>query len=182
MLSAVSVVLQYLQFPLPMIIPSFIKLDFSDLPALIGAFAYGPLVGVAIELIKNLIHCAVSQSATVGELANFLLGASFAVTAGVIYKRKKTKKTALIAGIVGAIVMGLISVPSNYYIVYPFYYNFMPEEVVLSAYQAIFPFLKSIMQCLLVVNLPFTFAKGLICAIVTMFIYKPLSPVLKGKH
>lgn len=182
MLSAVSVVLQYLQFPLPMIIPSFIKLDFSDLPALIGAFAYGPLAGVAIELIKNLIHCAVSQSATVGELANFLLGASFAVTAGVIYKRKKTKKTALIAGIVGAIVMGLISVPSNYYIVYPFYYNFMPEEVVLSAYQAIFPFLKSIMQCLLVVNLPFTIVKGLICAIVTMFIYKPLSPVLKGKH
>ena len=182
MLSAVSVVLQYLQFPLPMIIPSFIKLDFSDLPALIGAFAYGPMAGVAIELIKNLIHCAVSQSATVGELANFLLGAFFAVTAGIIYKRKKTKKTALIAGIVGAIVMGLISVPSNYYIVYPFYYNFMPEEVVLSAYQAIFPFLKSIMQCLLVVNLPFTFVKGLICAIVTMFIYKPLSPVLKGKH
>lgn len=182
MLSAVSVVLQYLQFPLPMIIPSFIKLDFSDLPALIGAFAYGPVAGMTIELIKNLIHCAVSQSATVGELANFIVGAVFAVVSGIIYKKRKTKKTALVAGIAGAVAMGLISVPANYYIVYPFYYNFMPKEVVLSTYQAIFPFLKSILQCLLVVNLPFTIIKGLVCAIVTMFIYKPLSPILKGRH
>ena len=179
MLAAVACVLQYLEFPIPLM-PPFIKFDFSDLPALIGAFAYGPVTGILIELIKNLIHCAVSQSATVGELSNFILGASFALTAGLIYKHKKSKKNALIGGLVGALVMGLVSVPSNYFVVYPFYYNFMPEETVLAAYQAILPGMKSIMQSLLVFNLPFTIVKGLICVVITMFIYKPLSRILKG--
>ncbi len=179
MLAAVACVLQYLEFPIPLM-PPFIKFDFSDLPALIGAFAYGPVTGILIELIKNLIHCAVSQSATVGELSNFILGASFALTAGLIYKHKKSKKNALIGGLTGALVMGLVSVPSNYFVVYPFYYNFMPEETVLAAYQAILPGMKSIMQSLLVFNLPFTIVKGLICVVITMFIYKPLSRILKG--
>ncbi len=179
MLAAAAIVLQYLEFPIP-IMPPFIKFDFSDLPALIGAFAYGPVAGVLIELIKNLIHCAVSQSFTVGELSNFILGASFALTAGLIYKHNKTKNMAVIGGIAGAVVMGLISLPSNYFIVYPFYYNFMPEEVVLSAYQAIIPSMKSIFQSLLVFNLPFTVVKGLICVVITLFIYKPLSRILKG--
>lgn len=181
MLAAVAVVLQYLEFPIPLI-PSFIKMDFSDLPALIGSFAYGPVVGMLIELVKNLIHCAVSQSATVGELSNFILGAVFVLTAGFIYKRKKSKKMALLGGIIGALVMGVVSIPSNYFVVYPFYYNFMPEEVVLAAYQALIPGMKSIMQSLLVFNLPFTIVKGLICVVISMFIYKPLSKILKGTH
>ena len=91
MLSAVAVVLQYLEFPVPFLMPPFIKFDFSDLPALIGAFAYGPLSGVIIELIKNLIHCLATKSATVGELSNFMLGAVFTFSAGMIYKHNKTK-------------------------------------------------------------------------------------------
>ena len=93
MLSAVAFVLQYIEISIP-IMPAFIKFDFSDLPALIGAFAYGPVAGIMIEFIKNLIHCAFSQSATVGELSNFILGAVFAGTAGLVYKCKKNKKTA----------------------------------------------------------------------------------------
>ena len=182
MLSAVAVVLQYLEFPIPFLMPPFIKFDLSDLPALIGSFAYGPLAGVLIEFIKNLIHCAVSKSATVGELSNFILGASFVLTAGLIYKHKKTKKTALIGGIVGAVVMGLISIPSNYYVVYPFYYNFMPEDVVLAAYQKIIPSVTSVLQCLFIFNLPFTFVKGLACALIAMPIYKPLTRVLKDRQ
>ena len=182
MLSAVAVVLQYLEIPIPMLIPPFIKFDFSDLPALIGSFAYGPLAGVLIEFIKNLIHCAVSKSATVGELSNFILGASLTATAGFIYKHHKTKKTAIIGGLVGALVMGIMSVPSNYYVVYPFYYNFMPEETVLAAYQAILPSVSTIMQCLLIFNLPFTIVKGVVCALIAMPIYKPLTRVLKDQE
>lgn len=178
MLTAVAIVLQYLEFPV-FFMPTFIKLDLSDLPALIGAFAYGPWAGVLIELVKNLLHCLVSQSATVGELANFILGAVFTWTAGMIYKKNKSKKTALLGGIAGAVIMGLISVPANYCVVYPFYYNFMPKEVVLTLYQALIPGVKSIVQCLLVFNLPFTVVKGLICVAVSMFIYKPLSKILK---
>lgn len=180
MLSAVAFVLQYLEFPVPLLMPGFIKFDLSDLPALLGAFAYGPLAGVAIEFIKNLLHCAVSQSATVGELSNFILGAVFTFVAGLIYSKKKTKTGALVGGIIGAVVMGLISIPSNYFVVYPFYYNFMPEEVVLAAYQAIMPKVDSIIKCLLIFNLPFTVIKGLICVVFSMIIYKPLSPILKG--
>lgn len=181
MLTAVAIVLQYLEFPIPFI-PSFIKLDFSDMPELIGAFAYGPLAGVAIALVKNVIHLAVSQSGYVGELSNFILGAVFALVAGLIYKKNKTIKMALVGGVVGAIAMAAVSFPSNLFIVYPFYYNFMPKEIVLQAYQAIIPSMKSIEQSLLVFNVPFTFIKGLLCVIISMFIYKPLSPVLKGKQ
>lgn len=183
MLAAVAVVLQtFLEFPIPAIIPGFIKFDLSDLPALVGSFAYGPVAGIAIELIKNLIHCLQTKSATVGELSNFILGAAFVATAGFIYMKNKTKKNALIGGLIGAVVMGIISVPSNYFVVYPFYYNFMPEEVVLGAYQAIMPGVKSIMQCLLVFNFPFTIVKGIVCVAVTMLIYKPLSRFLKGNQ
>lgn len=182
MLSAVAFILQYIEIAIP-IMPAFIKFDFSDLPALIGAFAYGPLAGVLIELIKNLIHCAFSQSATVGELSNFILGAVFVGTAGVIYKNKKNKTTALIGGVVGSVVMGLVCIPSNYFVVYPVYYAAgFAEEAVLGMYQLILPGVKNILQCLFVFNLPFTIVKGLISTAITMLIYKHLSPILKGKN
>ncbi len=182
MLVAVAVVLQYIEISIP-IMPSFIKLDFSDLPELIGAFAYGPLFGVIISLLKNLIHMLFSQSGFVGELSNFILGAVFSFTAGIIYKYRKERKFALIAGVCGAATMAIISVPANYFLIYPMYYGILnfPEEAVLGMYQVILPGIKSIFQALLVFNLPFTFVKGLICAVISMFIYKPLTKVLKEK-
>ncbi len=181
MLTAAAVVLQYLEIPIPFI-PSFIKLDFSDLPELIGAFAYGPVAGIIIALVKNIIHLAVSQSGYIGELSNFILGAVFAGCAGLVYKYNKTMKGALVGGIVGALAMAALSFPSNLFIVYPFYYNFMPKEAVLQAYQTIVPSMKSIEQSLLVFNVPFTLIKGLFCVIISMLIYKPLSPILHGKE
>ena len=181
MLSAAAIALQYLEFPIP-IMPSFIKLDFSDLPELIGAFAYGPIAGVVIALVKNLIHLAASQSGYVGELSNFMLGAVFAFVAGVVYKKNKSKKGAFIGGVAGALCMALISFPLNDFVVYPFYYNFMDKEAVLGMYKVILPSIKSIEQALLVFNVPFTFIKGLLCVGISMLIYKPLSSVLHGKN
>ena len=181
LLAALAFVLQLIELPVPMLMPSFIKFDFSDLPALLGAFALGPVSGIIIELIKNLLHAAIATgSFGVGELSNFILGAVFTGTAGIIYKRNKTKKGAVIASFAGAVVMALISVPSNYFVVYPVYYNFMPEEVILGMYQAILPGIKSILQSLLVFNMPFTFVKGMIDVIITFLIYKHVSPLLKG--
>lgn len=182
MLSAISFVLMYFEFPIP-IMPAFIKFDFSDLPALIGTFAYGPLCGVSVCLIKNLLHLMDSNSMLVGELSNFILGAAFVIPAGLIYKFKKTKKSALIGGITGAVFMGVFCVFSNYFIVYPVYYQVaMPEEAILGMYQAILPSMKSILQSLIVFNLPFTVVKGLISVAITMLVYKPLSPILKGRY
>ena len=182
-LTAVAVVLQYIEISIP-IVPSFIKLDFSDLPELIGAFAYGPVVGVLIALLKNLIHMAVSQSGFVGELSNFILGAVFAGVAGLIYNRKKTKKNALIAGVISAVVMALVSLPSNYFLIYPLYYSVLgfPEEAVFGMYKALLPSVKNMVECLLIFNVPFTLVKGLISVAVTMLVYQPLRPFLKGKN
>ena len=180
MLSAVAYILMFLEFPIPFLIPSFIKMDFSELPALIASFAYGPVSGVLVCLIKNLLHLMNTQTGGVGELSNFMLGASFVIIAGLFYKKMHTKKGALIGSISGAIVMGLISIVTNYYIVYPIYTNFMPMEAIIGAYRLIVPSVDDLWDCLLIFNLPFTIFKGLCSVLITMLIYKPLRNILKG--
>lgn len=180
-LSALAFVLQLIEVPLPMIMPTFIKFDLSDLPALIGSFSLGPICGILIELLKNLLHAILSShSFGVGELSNFILGAVFVGIAGFYYQFHKTKKGAVIGSLLGAIVMALVSFPSNLFIVYPVYYNFMPKETIIQAYQMILPSVDSIEKCLLIFNVPFTFCKGMIDVIITLFVYKKISPILKG--
>lgn len=181
MLSAIAFILMFLDFSIP-IMPSFIKMDLSELPALVATFAFGPLSGICVCLIKNLIHLTMTTTGGVGELSNFLLGVCFVLPAGLIYKKKKNKKNAIVGAVVGAVSMGLLSIIVNYFITYPVYYNFMPQDVIVSAYQAILPSVKSILQCLIVFNAPFTFLKGALCSIVTILIYKPLSPILHGNR
>ena len=182
LLAAVAAVLQFVEFSIP-VMPAFIKLDVSDLPALLGTFSLGPVYGVAIQLVKNLLHLPFGSSAGVGELSNFLLGAVLSVAAGAIYKKHKTKRGALAAAVLSAVIMGLVSVPVNYWIIYPLYYNVLgfPQAAVLDMYQAILPATKSILQALFIFNLPFTVAKGLLCAALCAGIYKPLSPLLHGR-
>ena len=104
MLSAVAFVLMFLDFPIPMLMPSFVKMDFSDLPELLGAFALGPAYGVLISLIKNLIHLLLAGSTNgVGELCNFLFGAVFAWVAGFVYQRNKSRRTAVLGAVLGAV-------------------------------------------------------------------------------
>ena len=181
MLSAVGFILMFLDFAVPFM-PGFIKMDLSELPALIGTFAFGPVCGVLICFIKNLLHLTITTTGGVGELSNFLLGASFVLPAGLLYKLKKNKLHAVLGAFFGAAFMGLMSIPSNYFVVYPFYYNFMPEEAILAAYQAIVSSMDNILECLICFNAPFTAVKGLLSAVITVFIYKPLSPILKGVH
>lgn len=184
MLSAISFVLMFIEFPIPMLIPPFIKFDISDLPALLGAFAFGPWTGALIELLKNLLHIVFkgSSSAYVGELCNFILGAMMCITAGYIYKNQKNKKHAIIGAICGAGVMAVISVPINYFIVYPTYviaYK-MPMTVIIDMYKKLLPASNTLLKSLIIFNMPFTFVKGIIDAIICIFIYKPLSPLLHG--
>ena len=177
--SAISVVLMYLEISIP-IVPSFIKFDFSDLPALICSFAFGPLYGVLVCLLKNLLHLFASQTAGVGELANFVMGAIFAFTAGTVYKFNKTRKGAVISSVSAAFAMGILSLPLNYFLIYPLYYKLgMAKEAILGMYKAILPSVDGIFSAICVFNLPFTVVKGLIVALIAFLIYKPLSPILK---
>ena len=179
MLSAISFALFFLQFSTP-ITPSFLKLDISDLPALIGSFAMGPVYGVIICLVKNLLHLLITTTGGVGELSNFILGAAFVLPAGLLYQRRKNRKSAVLGSILGAVLMAAVSIPSNLFLVYPVYYNFMPEETILNMYQAILPGMQSILQSLVVFNAPFTFVKGMLCVVITLLIYKRISPLIKG--
>lgn len=181
MLSAIAFILMYLQFNVPLM-PSFIAMDLSELPALVGSFAMGPVSGVVICLVKNLLHLMRTSTGGVGELSNFILGAAFVCTAGIIYKKKKTKQGAMIGSLAGAVVMAVISVFSNYFLVYPVYTNFMPMEAIIAAYQAINPHVESLLDCLIVFNMPFTFIKGMICVVITLLVYKRLSPIIKGNQ
>ena len=181
MLSAIAFVLMFLEFNVPLM-PSFIKMDLSDLPALIGAFAFGPVSGIVIALIKNLLHLFVSSSGGVGELANFIVSALFVLPAGLIYKHKKSRKTALIGSLVGAFCAALISIPANYFITYPVYTAFMPMETILSMYQAIRPSTDTLLEALVVFNAPFTLIKELLSVVITFIVYKHISPILKGTN
>ena len=181
MLSAVAAVLQFVEFSIP-VMPSFIKLDISDLPALLGTFSLGPVYGVAIQLVKNLLHLPFGSSAGVGELSNFILGAVFVFVAGVIYTRNKSRKSA----VVGAAAMALVSVVTNYFIVYPAYvvlYH-LPLDAIVGMYEEILggvshvPTQNALFNCLLVFNVPFTLVKGLLDTALCFLIYKPLSPLL----
>lgn len=181
MLSAIAYILMFLDFSVPFML-GFIKMDLSELPALIGSFAMGPLCGVVVCLIKNVLHLFITTTGGVGELSNFILGVAFVLPAGLIYKHKKTRRTALIGSIAGALFMGIFSVVSNYFLVYPVYYNFMPQDVILAAYQAILPSVKNILQCLICFNMPFTIVKGLFSVVITFLTYKHISPILKGRQ
>ena len=183
MLSAVGAILMYIGIKLPFM-PSFITLDMADLPALIDSFAYGPARGAVICVLKNLLHLLIqgSQTGGVGEISNALLGIFFVVPAGLIYSKMKSKKGAFIGALVGAVAMAVMSIFSNYYFVYPVYTNFMPMEAIIAAYSAINPKVTNLWQALIMFNMPFTFMKGMISLAISMLIYKPLSPILKGKR
>ena len=179
MLSAIAFILMFFQFSVPLI-PSFVKMDLSELPALIGAFAMGPVYGVIICLIKNVLHLTITSTGGVGELSNFILGAAFVLPAGIFYNRKKTKTMAFTGAIVGAVFMAIVSVISNYYIVYPFYTAFMPMDTIINAYKVIWPGADTLLKCLIVFNMPFTFVKGLLSVVLTLLIYKHISKFIHG--
>ena len=188
MLSAVAFILMFIEFPLPMLIPSFVKMDFSDLPALLGAFALGPVYGVVISFMKNLLHIIIKGTSTacVGELCNFILGAVFVLAAGLVYRKMKSRKGALVGSLAGAVLMALLSLPINYFFVYPAYvvlYH-LPLEAIVGMYQEILgsiadvPTGNALLNCLMVFNVPFTLCKGILDVALCFLIYKPLSPLL----
>ena len=188
-LSAVATVLMFLEFPIPFLIPSFVELDFSELPALLAAFSMGPVSGVIVCLVKNVIKGLLfSGTGGVGEMCNFLLGICFVIPAGLIYHYRKTRSGALIGALVGAVVMAVCSVPVNYFISYPVYTVFLPLDVIIGMYEEVIQSIgglfhaswhvNGLLSCLVVFNAPFTLLKGLLDMGLCFLIYKPLSPLL----
>ncbi len=180
-MSALSAVLMYLPIKLPFI-PSFLSFDFSELPALITSYAISPFAGVAVSFLKNVLHLFATSTSGVGELSNFLLSASFVFPAGFVYRKMKSRKGALLGAAIGTLTSALISFPINYFITYPVYYViFAPKDAIVSIYHTLIPAIDTLSKALLFVNMPLTASKGIVSTIIAFIIYKPLSPILKGK-
>lgn len=179
-LGAAASALMFVAFSVPFM-PSFIQVDVSELPALIAAFSMGPLSGVGVCLIKNLVHLLATTTGGVGELSNFLLGAAFVLPAGLVYKFRKNRMGAFLGALIGAVVMAVASLPVNYFITYPVYTLFMPMDAIIGAYQVINPNVHSLLDALVWFNMPFTFGKGMLSVAITFLVYKRISPIIKGK-
>ena len=180
-LSAIAFVLAFFEFPVPLS-PSFARMDLSDLPALIGAFAYGPAAGILIELVKNALQLFTSSTGGIGELANFIMGSSFVAAAGLIYKFHKTKKTVMIACLTASVMMGIVAALVNYFILLPVFEAFMPLDQLIASFGEFIPFIKTKLDVVLFNAFPFNLLKGIGISIVTMLLYKRLTPILKGRQ
>ena len=166
--------------PLEIPIVAFYKLDFSTLPALLGAFSMGPLPGLAILLIKDLSRLAYSSSMYVGELADFIMSAAFILPASLIYRKHKTRKTALVGMAVGTLCMIVVSVLVNWKMMIPFYMTafHMDMEAIIGMAQKALPFVDTEWKVLLYVTAPFNLLKGFVLSLLTFVLYKRLSPML----
>ena len=181
-LAAISYVFMLLEFSLPFM-PNG-KLDFSWLPALIAAYGFGPVSGLLVCLVKDLLHMPLTTSSFVGELCDFILGVSFVVPAGIVYYFVRNRKGALIGTLSGAALSTALCIPLNYFVIFPFFkkaYS-ITDEVIIGMYQAILPFVNTIIKCILVFHVPFTLSKGLFITAVAFIIYKHISPLLHGKE
>lgn len=180
-LSVLAFLIMYLEMPL-WFVPPFLKVDFSDIPALIGAFSLGPMAGVVIELIKNILNLAIEGTTTgaVGELANFFVGSIFVFVAGVIYQKKKTFKSAVLGMIAATIAMTIAASIANYYFLIPFYaklFGVTVDQYVEMGAQ-VNRFISDYRSFILYGIVPFNFLKGIMVSFVTIPLYKRVSPIL----
>lgn len=180
-LSVLAFLIMYLEMPL-WFTPPFLKVDLSDIPALIGAFSLGPVAGVIVELLKNVLNLAIEGTTTggVGELANFFVGSIFVFAAGAIYQNKKTFKNAVLGMITGAIAMTLVAAVLNYYFLIPFYAKLfgvtVDQYVELGA--QVNRFVSDYKTFILYGIVPFNLFKGIMVSIITIPLYKRVSPIL----
>lgn len=179
LLGAISSVLMLFRFPLPFA-PGFMDIDIAEVPALIGGFAMGPLAGFLIVVIKILVKTITQGTSTamIGELSNLIISSALVVTASYIYSKNKTFKTAILSLVAGVILMTIVAVISNYFVIFPLY-GINISEFAVNTMSKINPFVNSGLTFIIFSVVPFNLIKGGLTSIVAMFLYKPLSPILK---
>lgn len=179
-LSAIALILMFFEFALP-IFPDFLKIDLSEVPVLIGAFALGPLSGILIELMKNLLHFVIkSQTAGIGEMANFLVGCSFVLPAAYIYSKNKTRKGAMVGLLLGVVIMVISASLLNYFVLLPLYEKVLgfPISAIVEWASKVNKNIKDVNSLIVYSIAPFNLLKGTFASLITILIYKRVSPIL----
>lgn len=184
--SALAVILHMLDFPIPFLAPGFYQMDFSEIPAMVGAFAFGPVAGVMIEFCKILLKLVIKGTSTafVGDLANFVIGCSLILPASVLYMFKKTKKRAIAACVAGSVIMTVFGTAFNGVYLLPAFSKLfgMPMEAIIAAGAAINGNINNVVTFVVFAVAPINIIKSVSACGVTMLIYKPLSPILKNAN
>ncbi|WP_040398164.1 ECF transporter S component [Anaerococcus senegalensis] len=182
-LAAMSFILMFVQFPIP-VAPPFMKVDLADVPALIGGFSMGPIYGVLIQLIKNILNLSKTSTYGVGEISNFVVGGLFVFVSSSIYKKNKTKKNATIAMICGMLIMTLAATLSNAFVIFPLYGKAMGVDM--GAFVAMAnktnALVKSYFTMMIFAIVPFNLIKGFIEILVTKLLYKHVSSILHDRR
>lgn len=181
MLSALAIILMQFEIPLPFA-PAFYKIDFSEVPVLIGCFSMGPFAGVLIELIKVILNVAIKGTMTmgIGDAANFLIGCAFCVPAALIYQEKRTKSGAVTGMVVGTVIMTILGCVLNAYILLPVYAKAfeMPLDALVSMGTEVNGAITGLMTFVLFAVAPFNLLKGILVSLIVFFVYKKIRQVL----
>ena len=179
LLAAMAVILFYIEIP----VVAFYKLDLSTLPAILAGFAMGPVEGVAVILVKDLVHLLGTSTSGVGELADFLMSCAFVVPASLIYRRAKSRGSALRGMVVGSVLMTASAVLINYFILIPAYQVLMnlPLHVIIGMGAAVLPFIDNTIKLVIFITAPFNILKSVVLSFVTYLLYKRVSPMLHQK-
>lgn len=179
-LATILYVVPFFKFPLPFLFPSFLEFNFSDIPTLIAGFTYGPVVAFFVHLIKIIIKLPMSSTACVGELADFIIGLLFVMPAVIYYKKDKTKKGALIGLCLSLVIATGVACFVNRYITIPFFANAFGLDAVLGMAKAANSNITDINWSLVLWGvLPFNFVKNVVVCVLSFFLYKKISNVIK---
>ena len=181
-LSAIGYILMFISVPLPMLFPEFLKIDISDLTALLGGISLGPMAGITIAFLKNLLQFITGMSTTggVGEFANFLIGGSFVFTVSYIYSKKRNIQGVIIGLVSGIVVMTVVGCIANYFIILPFYSTIgWSIDAVVSMGAAINPAIDSKMSFIIWMIAPFNILKSGLMSLLTLPMYKKTEKILK---
>jgi len=184
LLSVMAFLLMFIELSVP-IFPEFLKIDISDLPALLGAFALGPIAGVIIELFKNILHgMFASKTALVGELANFLVGSCLVFVSGYIYKVRKSKGGAIAGLLIGVVSMSVFAAILNYFVVLPLYESVLkfPITAVVAVGSKLNHNITDLNSFVIWMIIPFNLFKGIVISVLTLALYKRVSPILHKEN
>ncbi len=181
--TAMSVVLMYLEIPLPFM-PPFLKFDFSEVPVMIVTFALSPVYGLIVELLKNLIHLTSSQTQGIGELSNLLTGCIFVLSSGIVYRNHRSRKGAIISMLVGTLSLAVFACPLNYFLTLPLYSSVLhfSTEAIVGMSHAVNSLINTKLDLIIWGFIPFNLFKGFFVSFVTFWIYKPISRLIHTTH
>ncbi len=172
--SALAYVLMLLESPGYL---GFLRIEFSDVPAILGGLGLGPAAGVFIELIKNIIKALSTKTIGAGELANFVVGSAYVLPLSIIYRKWKGKHRLLTGYVVGTVTMCVAGMIVNYFVTLPLYSNMFGGVDALIGFvgsmtPGFLPEINSLWKIIIIGITPFNVLKGIMMAVVSYYVFK----------